>query len=61
MDKEKFKMDMAVFSFKQHQMVLTYLNTLERNGWTVEDAELWINEEVKSIEEGLEQSKERFI
>jgi len=39
---EKFEKDMAAFSFKQHQDVLTYLLHLETKGWTLEDAQSWI-------------------
>jgi len=42
MDVEKFKKDMGVFSFKQHQDVLTYLTHLETSGWTIEDAGEWV-------------------
>jgi len=49
MNKEKFKKDMEVFSFKQHQDVLTYLNHLEASGWTVEDAKEWIEMEKKKL------------
>lgn len=45
MDIKKFEKDMAVFSFGQHQDVLTYLITLERGGWTIEDAQVWVENE----------------
>lgn len=45
MNKEKFEKDMAAFSFRQHQDVLTYLSHLEANGWTIEDAKEWIQRE----------------
>jgi len=41
-DKKKFEKDLAVFSFRQHQDFLTYLIVLEKNGWTIEDAKVWI-------------------
>jgi hypothetical protein len=42
MSYEKFEKDMAAFSFKQHQDVLTYLKHLKRSGWTIQDAESWV-------------------
>lgn len=41
-DFEKFERDMTVFSFKQHQDVLTYLIHLKDKGWTLEDAKRWV-------------------
>ena len=49
MNKDKFEKDMEVFSFGQHQDVLTYLNHLKSKGWTIEDAKNWIEEQQKSI------------
>ena len=46
---EKFEKDMAVFSFKQHQDVLTYLTQLKAKGWTTEDAKLWVEEKKKEL------------
>lgn len=45
LNKEKFKKDMAAFSFKQHQDVLTYLAHLKAKGWTIDDAREWIKRE----------------
>lgn len=44
---EKFKNDMAVFSFKQHQDVLTYLHQLEISGWSISDAKEWVEDSKK--------------
>jgi len=49
-DKEKFEKDLAVFSFRQHQDFLTYLIVLEKNGWTIEDAKVWIKDKQESDE-----------
>jgi len=49
MNIEKFEKDMMVFSFRQHQDVLTYLSHLEASGWTIEDAENWIEGEKKRL------------
>lgn len=49
MDVEKFEKDMAVFSFGQHQDVLTYLNQLEASGWTIEDAKEWIKNKREEV------------
>lgn len=47
MNIERFEKDMAVFSFKQHQDVVAYLNRLETSGWTMEDAREWIGRKRK--------------
>ena len=49
MNIEKFEKDMAVFSFRQHQDVLTYLSHLEASGWTIEDAREWVEGEKKRL------------
>ena len=49
MDKEKFEKDMTVFSFKQHQDVLTYLSHLETKGWTIEDVKEWVEGEKERL------------
>jgi len=51
MDTEKFEKDMAVFSFKQHQDVLTYLSHLKASDWTIEDAKEWVEGEKKRLSE----------
>jgi len=56
MDVEKFKKDMGVFSFKQHQDVLTYLGHLEANGWTIEDARDWVQGEKDRMQKQSEHS-----
>ena len=64
MDIEKFEKDMAVFSFNQHQDVLTYLARLEATDWTVEDAKRWVEGEKKRLvsqeEKGREWTKLSF-
>ena len=42
MNRERFEKNMAVFSFKQHQDILTYLIRLKATGWTIEDAEEYV-------------------
>ena len=49
MDTEKFEKDMAVFSFKQHQDVLTYLSHLKATGWTIEDAKVYVEDKKKRL------------
>ena len=49
MDIKKFKKDMEVFSFKQHQDTLAYLSHLEASGWTIEDAREWVAGEQKRL------------
>ena len=50
-NKEKFEKDMAVFSFKQHQEVLTYLKHLKTTEWTLEDVKQWVEQKKKSNKE----------
>jgi hypothetical protein len=52
-----FEKDMASFSFKQHQDVLTYLARLETMGWTIEDAKLWVEEKRKELFQPTERDK----
>lgn len=49
MNIERFEKDMAVFSFGQHQDVLTYLTHLKAKGWTVEDAKEWVAGKKKDL------------
>ena len=49
MNKEKFEKDMAAFSFNQHQDVLTYLTHLKAKGWTIKDAQEWVERERKRL------------
>lgn len=58
MNIEKFKKDMAAFSFGQHQDVLTYLSRLEKTGWTIEDAKEWVEGEKKRLVSQEEKGKE---
>lgn len=46
---EEFERDMAAFSLGQHQDALTYLDQLERCGWTVEDARAWVASRRKEL------------
>ena len=48
-DFEKFKKDMAAFSFGQHQDVLTYLKRLEVCGWTIDDTKKWVEARQKEL------------
>jgi len=48
---ERFKKDMEVFSFRQHQDVITYLIHLNAKGWTVEDAQAWVKKEIAKSDE----------
>ena len=41
----KFAKDMEVFSFGQHQDVLTYIDLLKKTGWTLDDAAAWVDSE----------------
>jgi len=52
MNKEKFEKDMAVFSFRQHQDVLTYFSHLEVKGWTIKNARMWVEEKKKQLTQG---------
>jgi len=49
MNIKKFEKDMAVFSFSQHQDVLTYLVHLEVKGWTIEDTKKWLKKKRKQL------------
>ena len=49
MNIKKFEKDMAVFSFKQHQDVLTYIRHLKAMGWILEDAKEWVEGEKKRL------------
>lgn len=44
---EKFEKDMAVFSWKQHQEFITYFRHLVKMGWTLNDAEQYVADELK--------------
>jgi len=61
MNMRKFERDMSVFSFKQHQEVLTYLKHLESKGWTIETVFEWIAIKKRELDEDIERvEKERL-
>jgi len=57
MDTDKFEKDMAVFDFRQHQEVLTYLTYLNEKGWTIEDVKGWMDERKRILDENKEQAE----
>lgn len=48
---EKFEQKMAAFTFADHQKILTYHKTLERNGLTLEDAKEFVDFKRKEFAE----------
>jgi ABC-type molybdate transport system ATPase subunit len=57
MDIKQFEKDMSVFSFRQHQDVVTYLERLEITGWTSTDARAWVKEKQEEIKQRLKGQK----